>query len=148
MLYRLRNTCSTLHLHGRRVHFNNTLLFNHWFINDLFLIGTQHFKFKVLLTILAEIDKPNMGFTEITRLLLGEKYVIINRSFVVVMQWGCCASYILFFMEFFEYAIYKHTTANFEHEIVYLCFALCIITPLIFINNMAVFTKFSAASNV
>ena len=51
-------------------------------------------------------------------------------------------------MEFFEYAIYHNTGANFEHEIVYLGFAMCIIVPLIFINNMAMFTKFSALSNV
>lgn len=102
----------------------------------------------MLLKIVDEIDRPNMGFTEITRLILGEKYVIMNRLFIIIMQWGCCASYVLFFMEFFEFAIYHSTNMSFEHELVYLGFAMCIVLPLIFINNMAVFAKFSAVSNV
>lgn len=39
----------------------------------------------MLMRILDEVDKPNLGFTEITRLILGEKYVVINRIFVVIM---------------------------------------------------------------
>lgn len=69
----------------------------------------------MLLRILAEVNLPNMGFTEITRHLLGDNYVLLNRTFVVIMQWGVCASYVLFFMEFFEYAIYHTTQASFEH---------------------------------
>jgi proton-coupled amino acid transporter len=102
----------------------------------------------MLLRIVDEIDQPNLGFSDITRIILGEKYVYMNKLFIILMQWGCCASYVLFFMEFLEYAIYHHHDVVFSHQLIYLAIAMCIIVPLVFINSMTIFTKFSAVANV
>ncbi|CAD8131453.1 unnamed protein product [Paramecium pentaurelia] len=101
----------------------------------------------MLLRIVDEINQPNLGFSEITRIILGENYVYLNKLFIIVMQWGCCASYVLFFMEFLEYAIYHHQDVVFSHQLIYLSIAMCIIIPLVFINNMTLFTKFSTIAN-
>ncbi|CAD8170756.1 unnamed protein product [Paramecium pentaurelia] len=101
----------------------------------------------MLLRIVDEINQPNLGFSEITRIILGENYVYLNKLFIIIMQWGCCASYILFFMEFLEFAIYHHQDVVFSHQIIYLSIAMCIIIPLVFINNMTLFTKFSTIAN-
>ncbi|CAK76991.1 unnamed protein product (macronuclear) [Paramecium tetraurelia] len=76
-----------------------------------------------------------------------QNYVYLNKLFIIVMQWGCCASYVLFFMEFLEYAIYHHQDVIFSHQLIYLSIAMCIIIPLVFINNMTLFTKFSTIAN-
>ncbi|CAD8091797.1 unnamed protein product [Paramecium sonneborni] len=101
----------------------------------------------MLLRIVDEINQPNLGFSEITYIILGENYVYINKLFIIIMQWGCCASYVLFFMEFLEYAIYHHQDVVFSHQLLYLAIAMCIIIPLVFINNMTLFTKFSTLAN-
>jgi proton-coupled amino acid transporter len=65
------------------------------------------------------------------------------------MQWGCCASYMLFFMTFFEYAFYNNgVDIPAEHILVYMSLALCLIGPLVLINNISVFAKFSIISIV
>lgn len=61
---------------------------------------------KMLIRIVDELNLPNIGFSEATRLIMGEKAVLINRAFVITGQWGCCASYMLFFVEFFDNAFY------------------------------------------
>lgn len=39
---------------------------------------------------------------------VGSNSASMSRLFVILMQWGCCVSYIIFFMKFFEYVFY-HT---------------------------------------
>lgn len=102
----------------------------------------------MLIKIVDELNLPNVGFSEATRIILGERAVFINRLFIIIGQWGCCASYMLFFVEFFENAIYHTTSVKIGHEIIYLLFAMCIILPMTLINNLSLFVKLNAVSNV
>lgn len=79
---------------------------------------------------------------------VGQRSASVSRMFVVLMQWGCCISYIIFFMKFFEYVFYHTDDPSLQHELVYLAFALCIIVPMSFIDNLAYFTKFNIFANV
>jgi hypothetical protein len=45
-----------------------------------------------------EINKPGLGFSAVARALGGEKSINWMKSMLIMLQWGCCASYILFFM--------------------------------------------------
>ena len=83
--------------------------------------------------------KTNLSLCDATKELISPSAVIWVKLFLIMAQWGCCASYIIFFMKFFEYAFYHSTDIDITHEIVYLCLALCIILPMTLINNMSKF---------
>lgn len=64
------------------------------------------------------------------------------------MQWGTCASYLLFFMQFIEYAVFDSLYVSDTHQFFYFLAALLIIVPLTLIDEFALFARFSVISNV
>jgi len=95
-----------------------------------------------------EIGKPGLGFSEVARSLTGERSIKFIKFFLIIMQWGCCASYILFFMEFIEYAFFNSYEQTWLHELIYICLALCVILPMSLIDNFAKFARFSVPASV
>lgn len=61
---------------------------------------------------------------------------------------GAAVSYTLFFIEFFEMALYHVDHPPLQREIIYLCLSLCIVVPASFIDNLALFAKLSNIANV
>ena len=41
-----------------------------------------------MVDILEEMKENNMGYSDLTKKILGEKAVVANRVFVIMMQWG------------------------------------------------------------
>ncbi|CAD8190975.1 unnamed protein product [Paramecium pentaurelia] len=93
--------------------------------------------------------QPNqlMDYSKFIEITLGARYRSFSKLIVGSMQWGCCISYVIFFMEFFEIAFYGNDTSTFQHQLYYLLIALLILLPMTLIQNMAVFTKVSAIAN-
>lgn len=58
---------------------------------------------------------------------------------------GCCVSYVIFFLKFFEHAF--NTTGNRADDIIYLFLALCIILPMSLVNDIKTFSKASIVGN-
>lgn len=95
-----------------------------------------------------KLPRSGIGFSDTARELIGPFAVPWVKAFLIMLQWGCCASYILFFMEFFEYAFYRSADVSLPHELLYLLLALVIILPMTLIDNIATFAKYNAISNV
>lgn len=94
------------------------------------------------------MNKPGLGFSGIARELVGPWSINWMKFFLIIMQWGCCAGYILFFMQFVEYAVFDSLSISETHQLLYLFVALCIVVPMTLINNVAVFARFSFLSSV
>mmetsp|Transcript_15577 Transcript_15577/g.1400 ORF Transcript_15577/g.1400 Transcript_15577/m.1400 type:complete len:124 (+) Transcript_15577:475-846(+) len=58
---------------------------------------------------------------------------------------GCCVSYVIFFLKFFEHAF--NTTGNRADDVIYLFLALCIILPMSLVNDIKTFSKASIVGN-
>lgn len=59
---------------------------------------------------------------------------------------GCCVSYVIFFVKFFEFA-FGTTSSDTLDDMLYLCLALAIILPMSVVNDIAVFSKASIVGN-
>ncbi|CAD8095657.1 unnamed protein product [Paramecium sonneborni] len=94
--------------------------------------------------------QPNqlLDYSKFIEITLGATYRSLSKLIVGSMQWGCCISYVIFFMEFFEIAFYGNAQSTFQHQLYYLLIALLILLPMTLIQNMAVFTKISAIANL
>jgi proton-coupled amino acid transporter len=67
---------------------------------------------------------------------------------VYLFQLGACISYIIFFMEFLDNAIYGQEEIEFRHQLTYGALALLIIIPTIFTDSMSFYANLSIAANV
>ena len=65
---------------------------------------------------------------------------------MLIMQFGVCISYIIFFIDFLELAIYSEK-GNISHGIYFALIAILFLVPLTFIDNMAFFSKTSTIAN-
>ena len=52
--------------------------------------------------ILDDFQKPNVCFQDIFALIMGRRAIKLYNLFLVIVQIGVCASYIIFFTEFFQ----------------------------------------------
>jgi hypothetical protein len=43
----------------------------------------------MMVDILEEMKENNLGYSDLTKKILGDKAVVVNRIFVIMMQWGC-----------------------------------------------------------
>lgn len=74
--------------------------------------------------------------------VLNSKLAFVMRMFLVFGAMSACISYVIFFVKFFDHAI-----GDTLPTIVYLLFALCIIFPMSFINEISGLVKFSFIAN-
>ena len=65
---------------------------------------------------------------------------------MLIMQFGVCISYIIFFIDFLELAIYSEKD-NISHGIYFALIAILFLVPLTFIDNMSFFSKTSTIAN-
>ncbi|KRX08332.1 hypothetical protein PPERSA_01793 [Pseudocohnilembus persalinus] len=89
--------------------------------------------------------KKGMGYPELAEQLLGAKGVLTVKVMLCLFQIGCCVSYVIFFLKFFEYAF--QTAGNKMDDLIYLFIALCIILPLSLINDVSFFKRTSIIGN-
>lgn len=87
-----------------------------------------------------------MGYPQLAETLLGRKGVFCVKFMLVLFQVGCCVSYVIFFLKFFEHAF--NTTGNKGDDVIYIALALCIILPMSLVNDIAVFAKASILGNI
>ncbi len=79
---------------------------------------------------------------------LGPTHANIFIVFIAIGAYGGPISYLLFFYEFFESALYSNTDPELSHKLVYAIFALGIIIPITLFNNFAILAHFSGVANV
>lgn len=101
----------------------------------------------LLFELADSFKREGVDYSYIARHYLGEKGQLIVRIFLLKFQIGCCISYVIFFLKFFESAFDIAGSSN-NHDFIYLLIALFIIVPMSFINNVATFSKISFVANI
>lgn len=90
----------------------------------------------------------NIGLTELAGDLYGPKGIFVTRVFLIAYQIGKSIAYLIFFIQFFGYVFSDAQNEQEAGNFIYLILALCIVIPMGFIDNMALFTKFSIVANI
>jgi proton-coupled amino acid transporter len=96
----------------------------------------------------AESKLETVGITELVDKLYGPRGVIMVRVFLIAYQIGKGTAYLIFFIQFFSYVMSDASEEQETGDWIYLILALCIVVPMGFIDNMALFTKFSIIANL
>ncbi|KAL4441416.1 hypothetical protein ABPG74_013711 [Tetrahymena malaccensis] len=101
----------------------------------------------LLFQVAEKYGKKGMTYEQLAQLFFGRKGMFCVKFFIIIFQFGCCISYIIFFLKFFEHVFEDENETNKLHEFLYLCIALAIILPMNLINNISLFAKISFVAN-
>lgn len=100
----------------------------------------------MLFALADKLERTNYTYSEITCAILGKKYKNIVDLLLIVLQIGCCVSYVIFFLDFFEQVF--EASGKKSADIIYLLLAMTIIMPLSMLDNIKLFAKYSFIGNV
>ena len=92
-------------------------------------------------------NKENQGLTEVAEVTYGEKGKQISKVILIAYQLGKAIAYLIFFISFFAHVFSKADSESGAGDWIYLVMAFCIVLPLSFIDNMALFAKLSLFAN-
>lgn len=120
-----------------------------YFLTAILMCFASYMNFQslnYLIKIARHYNNKDTNYIELAERVLGKKSFVLLKIFFVINQIGCCISYIIFFLKFFEYVF--DTEGNRAASVGYLFLAIAIIIPLSFINNIQVFVKYSRIANL
>lgn len=80
------------------------------------------------------------NYKELYSDIIGENYFSIFQILMGASYFGVCASYVIFFMEYFQQIF---GTTDMSYTLLYALFALCVILPMSLIRDFHLFVRYS-----